>query len=423
MSSSHPASRLYISSYVSLFLPFLPHIHTSKKTYLFPDHFHLHFLISFLLSHHRFGLAASQIYLVFFKRFFRLQAIIFFWEENHQTTIMKSISSLAVVTGLATLVASQNQPQCTCAATETVTFTDIYRPTQTVYDHTQTITVTQALSTITVIDHVTVTNTVPRQTGGNTEAASSITLTSNAPSHTSNPPYTNTRPNYTYRNSSSGYVRGTGTGYSTGGYASSSRLFHSTGTAIRPSHSVGTGYSSTRGYASSTGKSWPSSTSPPSSIPTVVVGLEKGAVLKFLPPFLPHVPAGSTVHFDFRATNHTLTESTFDAPCVKSVFRGSVDTNFQNVNKDDIPELKPFDLVVDSEAPRFFYCKQQVKTPRSHCQKGMVFAINVDEQTFNQFEENAEATVPTLPKIKGRDIAAWVFWDLLSPIFFLCFYG
>ncbi len=38
----------------------------------------------------------------------------------------------------------------------------------------------------------------------------------------------------------------------------------------------------------------------------------------------------------------------------------------------------------------------------------MVFAINVDQQTYTQFEKNAEnAAVPATPKIKGRTIAIW----------------
>lgn len=149
----------------------------------------------------------------------------------------------------------------------------------------------------------------------------------------------------------------------------------------------------------------PPSTSPAwtatGAVATVTVGLQNGTVLKFDPPYLPNVAAGQTIHFDFRAANHTLTESSFENPC-KKLDGTIIDTNFQNVNKQDIPEFKPFDLTIDSDKPRFFYCKQANGTPKGHCSKGMVFSVNTDAATFAQFEQNALAT---LPKIKGRSMA------------------
>lgn len=140
-------------------------------------------------------------------------------------------------------------------------------------------------------------------------------------------------------------------------------------------------------------------TAPPNGIPTVTVGLDKGKTLRFDPPFLQNIKRGSIVHFDFRAANHTLTESTFDKPCTKLAADGTIDTNFDHANKDDVPNLKPFDFTFPDEKPRYFYCKQANGTPNGHCGKGMVFAINVDQGRFDAFQKNAEAT---LPKIKGR---------------------
>ena len=134
------------------------------------------------------------------------------------------------------------------------------------------------------------------------------------------------------------------------------------------------------------------------AVTTVTVGLQNGTVLKFDPPYLPKVAVGQKIHFDFRAANHTLTESSLENPC-KKLAGTSIDTNFQNVNKGDIPEFKPFDLTIDSDQPRFFYCKQANGTPKGHCSKGMIFSVNTDAATFGQFEMNALAT---LPKIKGR---------------------
>jgi plastocyanin len=130
-----------------------------------------------------------------------------------------------------------------------------------------------------------------------------------------------------------------------------------------------------------------------SAIPTITVGQGDGTILKFDPPFLNNVAPGQKIHFDFRAANHTLTESSFDNPCSK-LPGTTVDTNFMNANKEDIPNAKPFDLWINSVVPRYFYCKQANGTPNSHCGKGMVFAVNIDKARFDAFEKNAEATLP-----------------------------
>lgn len=142
----------------------------------------------------------------------------------------------------------------------------------------------------------------------------------------------------------------------------------------------------------------PTGTVPPgpdAPIQTVIVG--GGTSLTFNPPILQDAQ-GSRVHFDFLGKNHTLTESTFDAPCTK--LQGTdVDTDFNNFNPNDVPNLRPFDYTFASDKPRFFYCKQGVGTANSHCGKGMVFAVNIDQATFNEFQWRA---MQTLPKIKGR---------------------
>jgi hypothetical protein len=132
-------------------------------------------------------------------------------------------------------------------------------------------------------------------------------------------------------------------------------------------------------------------------IVSVLVGPNKQLI--FNPPFIRGVGQGQRIHFDFRAVNHTFTESSFDKPCTK-IPGAQFDTNFGNFNPDDIPNIHPFDITLDSDKPRFFYCKQANKTPNSHCGKGMVFAINVDAYTFAQFQKNA--AVDGFPKIKGR---------------------
>ena len=130
---------------------------------------------------------------------------------------------------------------------------------------------------------------------------------------------------------------------------------------------------------------------------SVTVGANKQ--LRFDPPLINGVGQGQRIHFDFRALNHTFTESSFANPCTKNPY-AQFDTDFNNVNPNDIPNFKPFDITLDSGRPRFFYCRQANKTPKSHCAAGMVFAVNVDDYTFTQFLANAK--VDGLPKIKGR---------------------
>lgn len=141
---------------------------------------------------------------------------------------------------------------------------------------------------------------------------------------------------------------------------------------------------------------------PSSSVTAVTVSVGANKELKFTPPFLSKVAIGSTIHFDFRAKNHTLTESSLTTPCNKLVGT-DVDTNFQNFNPDDKDGLPGFDLKVTSNSPRFFYCKQR---QGNHCGQGMVFGLNIDEPTFGTLKSNAiriNGTVAAAaPKIKGR---------------------
>ncbi|KAF1811722.1 hypothetical protein P152DRAFT_366688, partial [Eremomyces bilateralis CBS 781.70] len=146
----------------------------------------------------------------------------------------------------------------------------------------------------------------------------------------------------------------------------------------------------------------PTDTAPPPATATVVVSggfnPDGSNNLQFTPPFLPTVKKGEKVVFDFRKLNHTLTESTFWNPCVKK-FGTDIDTDFQNFNPDDVPLKTPATVEFTSDKPRFFYCKQANGTPNGHCSNGMVFAVNVNDYTFQAFQRNAQAT---LPRIKGR---------------------
>jgi plastocyanin len=94
---------------------------------------------------------------------------------------------------------------------------------------------------------------------------------------------------------------------------------------------------------------------------------------------------GDTVTFVFSPKNHTVTQSTFAAPC--QAMSGGVDSGFQPVaaNASSVPS---FSVTVNSTAPIWFYCKQT-----GHCQQGMVFAINpTQNKSFDAYQAAAKAS-------------------------------
>lgn len=95
---------------------------------------------------------------------------------------------------------------------------------------------------------------------------------------------------------------------------------------------------------------------------------------------------GDIIRFDFNSTNHTVTESTFDAPC--SPKAGGFKSGFQFNNQSRTGVLPPVDFKVDRTTPIWFYCGQ--KNPVSHCGKGMVFAVNPAGK-FDEFVNKAKA--------------------------------
>ncbi|PPQ94915.1 LOW QUALITY PROTEIN: hypothetical protein CVT25_004401 [Psilocybe cyanescens] len=76
---------------------------------------------------------------------------------------------------------------------------------------------------------------------------------------------------------------------------------------------------------------------------------------------------GDTVTFSFNPKAHTVTQSSFDTPCISSQ---QFDTGFVNVTAGSTPQTKIFN-VPEGDTPLWFYCRQV-----GHCGQGMVFAIN-----------------------------------------------
>lgn len=103
----------------------------------------------------------------------------------------------------------------------------------------------------------------------------------------------------------------------------------------------------------------------------VIVGGED--VLRYDPAFVRADP-GDTVRFHFLARNHTLTESTFDTPCIAKP--DGIDSDFQPNPNNDIVNPPTFEVEVKDTKPKWFYCRQG-----NHCTQGMVFAINPQKAT------------------------------------------
>ncbi|KAJ7689155.1 hypothetical protein B0H17DRAFT_643098 [Mycena rosella] len=99
---------------------------------------------------------------------------------------------------------------------------------------------------------------------------------------------------------------------------------------------------------------------------------------------------GDTVAFEFLAKNHTVTQSTFAAPCTKMTTPvAGIDSGFQLVaaNATQIPEWSF--TVNNASSPIWLFCAQV-----GHCGKGMVFSVNAPAtgKTFEAFQAAAMAT-------------------------------
>jgi len=169
--------------------------------------------------------------------------------------------------------------------------------------------------------------------------------------------------------------------------------------------------------------------SPPSTPPDcppqdyrIIVG---GATLTFQPPNITAKP-GDTITFEFQQKNHSVTQSSFSAPCQKlALSSGGKQIGFDSglyvifphiisciahahvgINLISMPvapdatTFPTFTIQVNDTAPIWVYCRQT-----GHCGQGMVFAANADEcspQSFEAFQAlaiqlNGTATSSSCP--------------------------
>jgi len=147
-------------------------------------------------------------------------------------------------------------------------------------------------------------------------------------------------------------------------------------------------YGSTPAPASSapapaaSGTAAPPATGSP-TVHTVTVG--GTGILAFNPPRV-DAALGDIVSFVFKAKNHTVTQSTFAAPCAKvgAPIAGTtavMDSGFQ-ASTDTGPTFPTYNVTVQTTSPLWFYCAQGAG---AHCAAGMVFAINSVESSANNY--------------------------------------
>jgi len=127
---------------------------------------------------------------------------------------------------------------------------------------------------------------------------------------------------------------------------------------------------------------------------TVTVGAN--GTLTFSPNEITAQP-NDVVVFEFVAKNHTITQSSFAAPCLKLASTSTTgqvgfDSGFMPVaaNASTFPS---FSIVVNDTNPVWAYCRQT-----DHCEQGMVFAINANDtssKSFTAFEALANSSNST----------------------------
>ncbi|KAN0108992.1 putative plastocyanin-like domain protein [Russula decolorans] len=121
--------------------------------------------------------------------------------------------------------------------------------------------------------------------------------------------------------------------------------------------------------------------SPPAPVTHYVNVSNDTAGLLYDPPYI-SAAVGDTVSFTFHPKNHTVTQSSFDAPCTP--LPGGIDTGFVPVTPgtydDDLPS---WEFIVVGTDPVWIHCSQAANTAASHCGQGMVFAVNPGPEGSN----------------------------------------
>jgi len=128
------------------------------------------------------------------------------------------------------------------------------------------------------------------------------------------------------------------------------------------------------------------------SAKTILVTVGDGNLLSYSPNNI-QADVGDIVAFEFRAKNHTVTQSTFAAPCTLANINSQqgIDSGFF-ATAAGATTFAQWQIQITQTTPLWFFCRQL-----GHCQKGMVMAINATpDKTFAMYQAAANATTPNV---------------------------
>lgn len=135
-------------------------------------------------------------------------------------------------------------------------------------------------------------------------------------------------------------------------------------------------------YSSYPNSPAPTPVSPSGNTIEVIVGGPNGN-LTFTPSRVTAAPR-DTIKFIFQVKNHTVTQSSFGAPCLPLTNT----TTGQRIGFDSgyfpvaagVTDFPTWSLTINDTAPIWAYCAQV-----NHCGSGMVFAVNTDESSERNY--------------------------------------
>jgi plastocyanin len=135
-------------------------------------------------------------------------------------------------------------------------------------------------------------------------------------------------------------------------------------------------------YSSYPNSPAPTPVSPSGNVIEVIVGGPNGN-LTYTPSRVSAAPR-DTIKFIFQVKNHTVTQSSYGAPCLPLTDKTTgtkigFDSGFFPVAA-DATDFPTWSLTINDTAPIWAYCRQA-----NHCGSGMVFAINTDETSQRNF--------------------------------------
>jgi len=126
---------------------------------------------------------------------------------------------------------------------------------------------------------------------------------------------------------------------------------------------------------------------------------------------------GDYVQFKFNVKNHTATQSSFPEPCapLTNATTGQhigFDSGFNPVSA-NATSTPTFEIRVNDSSPIWGYCRQTA-TPKTHCQQGMIFAINAQQDplpnTFPAYQKNALASTSQNTNSSSSSVSSSSAW-------------